>query len=114
MKDALASQEKRAADAYERDRKDRERRDRGRGGRRDHDSDGCRDRRSFRAGSQDGAGGGSGATRCPPAEVRLANSWTAQIPRSQDQVEPGPEWFEVHVPSFQNGLRLGQARGVFY
>ena len=47
VKDALAAQEKRATDAYERDRKDRDRK--GRGGRRDHDADGYRGRKSYRA-----------------------------------------------------------------
>ena len=56
VKDALASQEKRATDAYEPDRKDRERKDRGRGGRRDHDSDGYKGRRSYRAAPQEAAG----------------------------------------------------------
>ena len=56
VKDALAAQEKRATDAYERDRKDRERTDRGRGGRRDHDADGYRSRRSFRAAAQEATG----------------------------------------------------------
>ena len=54
VKDALAAQEKRATDAYERDRKDRDRK--GRGTRRDHDSQGYSSRRSYRAAPQEAAG----------------------------------------------------------
>ena len=54
VKDAHAAQGKRAADAYERDRKDRDRK--GRGSRRDHDSQGYSSRRSFRAATQEVAG----------------------------------------------------------
>ena len=54
VKDTLAAQEKRATDAYERDRKDRDRK--GRGGRRDHDSQGYSSRKSFRAAPQEAAG----------------------------------------------------------
>ena len=54
VKDALAAQEKRATDAYERDRKDRDRK--GRGSRRDHDSQGYSSRRSYRAAPQEAAG----------------------------------------------------------
>ena len=54
VKDALAAQEKRATDAYERERKDRDRK--GRGSRRDHDSLGYSSRRNFRAAPQEAAG----------------------------------------------------------
>ena len=55
VKDALAAQEKRASDAYDRDRKDRDRKDRGRGGNRNN-SEGYRSRRAHRAGSEDAVG----------------------------------------------------------
>ena len=45
VKHALATQERRATDAYERDQKHRDRK--GRGGRRDHDADGYRGRRKL-------------------------------------------------------------------
>ena len=54
VKDTLAAQEKRATDAYERDRKDRDRK--GRGGRRDHDSQGYNSRKSHRGVGQEAAG----------------------------------------------------------
>ena len=57
MKDALAAQEKRASDTYDRDRKDRDRKDRGRGRRGGfHNSEDYRSRRSHRAGFDDAAG----------------------------------------------------------
>jgi hypothetical protein len=54
VKDTLAAQEKRATDAYERDRKDRDRK--GRGGRRDHDSQGYNSRKNHRGVGQEAAG----------------------------------------------------------
>jgi hypothetical protein len=54
VKDTLAAQEKRATDAYERDRKDRDRK--GRGGRRDHDSQGYNSRKTHRGVGQEAAG----------------------------------------------------------
>ena len=54
VKDALAVQEKRATDSYERDRKDRERK--GGRGRRDHNSQGYNSRRNHRADPQESAG----------------------------------------------------------
>ena len=54
VKEALAAQEKRATDAYERDRKDRDRK--GRGNRRDHDAQGYSSRKSSRAAAQEAAG----------------------------------------------------------
>ena len=55
VKDALAAQEKRASDAYDRDRKDHDRKDRGRNGNR-NDSEGYRIRRASRAGPEDAVG----------------------------------------------------------
>ena len=57
VKDTLAAQEKRASDAYDRDRKDRDRKDRGRGrGRGFDNSEGYRSRKAHRAGSEYAAG----------------------------------------------------------
>jgi hypothetical protein len=57
VKDTLAAQEKRASDAYDRDRKDRDRKDRGRGrGGGFDNSEGYRSRKAHRAGSEYAAG----------------------------------------------------------
>ena len=58
VKDTLAAQEKRASDAYDRDRKDRDRKDRGRGrgGGGFNSSEGYRNRRTHRAGSEEDVG----------------------------------------------------------